>query len=76
VYQAKPPKRQKALWASDFLAWFILLSITPQLTLFSGRFRPDSHLLEMSPYLEAGDIDEALQYAAWRVEEIEVKLAM
>jgi uncharacterized protein (DUF433 family) len=33
-------------------------------------------VLEMYPYLEAGDIDEALQYAAWRVEEIEVPLAM
>jgi len=29
-------------------------------------------ILEMYPYLEAEDIDEALQYAAWRVEEIEV----
>ena len=33
-------------------------------------------ILEMYPYLEPGDIDEALQYAAWRVEEIEVPLAM
>jgi uncharacterized protein (DUF433 family) len=33
-------------------------------------------ILEMYPYLEAEDIDEALQYAAWRVEEIEVPLAM
>ena len=31
---------------------------------------------EMYPYLEAGDIDEALHYAAWRVEEIEVSVAM
>ncbi len=29
-------------------------------------------ILEMYPYLEAEDIDEALRYAAWRVEEIEV----
>jgi predicted nuclease of predicted toxin-antitoxin system len=27
---------------------------------------------ELHPYLETEDIDEALQYAAWRVEEIEV----
>ena len=33
-------------------------------------------VLEMYPYLEAGDIEEALRYAAWRVEEIEVLLAM
>ena len=33
-------------------------------------------VLEMYPYLETGDIDEALQYAAWRVEEIEVPIAM
>ncbi|MEW6079157.1 MAG: DUF433 domain-containing protein [Thermodesulfobacteriota bacterium] len=33
-------------------------------------------VLEMYPYLENGDIDEALRYAAWRVEEIEVTLAM
>jgi uncharacterized protein (DUF433 family) len=29
-------------------------------------------ILELYPYLEPEDIDEALQYAAWRVEEIEV----
>ena len=29
-------------------------------------------ILEMYPYLEAGDIDQALSYAAWRAEEIEV----
>jgi uncharacterized protein (DUF433 family) len=29
-------------------------------------------ILELYPYLETEDIDEALQYAAWRVEEIEV----
>jgi len=32
-------------------------------------------ILEMYPYLEAEDIDEALKYAAWRVEEIDVPLA-
>ena len=40
----------------------------------SGHTKQD--VLEMYPYLESGDIDEALQYAAWRVEEIEVPLAM
>ena len=39
-------------------------------------FLPREEILEMYPYLEPGDIDEALQYAAWRVEEIEVPLAM
>ena len=29
-------------------------------------------ILKLYPYLETEDIDEALQYAAWRVEEIEV----
>ena len=33
-------------------------------------------VLEMYPYLEAEDIDEALHYAAWRVEEFEVPVAM
>jgi hypothetical protein len=28
----------------------------------------------MYPYLEAEDIDEALKYAAWRVEEIDVPI--
>jgi uncharacterized protein (DUF433 family) len=32
-------------------------------------------ILKLYPYLEAEDIDEALAYAAWRVEEIEVPLA-
>ena len=29
-------------------------------------------ILELYPYLEGEDIDEALRYAAWRVEEIDV----
>ena len=29
-------------------------------------------ILELYPYLETEDIDEALKYAAWRDEEIEV----
>lgn len=33
-------------------------------------------ILDMYPYLEGKDIEEALQYAAWRVEEIEVPIAM
>jgi uncharacterized protein (DUF433 family) len=31
-------------------------------------------ILEMYPYLEAEDIDQALSYAAWRVEEIDLPL--
>ncbi|HBL15000.1 MAG TPA: hypothetical protein DD379_27120 [Cyanobacteria bacterium UBA11162] len=31
-------------------------------------------ILEAYPYLEEADINEALAYAAWRVEEIEVPL--
>ncbi len=31
-------------------------------------------ILKLYPYLEATDIDEALAYAAWRVEEIDVPL--
>jgi len=33
-------------------------------------------ILDMYPYLEGGDIEEALYYAAWRVEEIEVPIAI
>jgi len=32
------------------------------------------HILQRYPYLEPPDIEEALAYAAWRVEEIEVPL--
>ena len=32
-------------------------------------------ILKLYPYLEAGDIDQSLSYAAWRVEEIYVPLA-
>lgn len=32
-------------------------------------------VLEAYPYLERGDIYEALSYAAWRAEEIEIPLA-
>ncbi len=31
-------------------------------------------ILKLYPYLELNDIDEALAYAAWRAEEIEVPL--
>ncbi len=31
-------------------------------------------ILDMYPYLEREDIAEALQYAAWRVEEIDVPI--
>ena len=33
-------------------------------------------ILGMYPYLEADDIDQALSYAAWRAEEIEIPLAV
>ena len=38
----------------------------------AGRSRDE--ILQAYPYLEAEDIDEALAYAAWRVEEREVVL--
>jgi len=42
--------------------------------LAAGRSREE--ILRAYPYLEPGDIDEALSYAAWRVEEREVPLAV
>lgn len=33
-----------------------------------------TEILKLYPYLEAEDIDEALAYAAWRAEEIELPL--
>lgn len=41
--------------------------------LASGHSRES--LLQLYPYLESQDIDAALQYAAWRVEEIEVPVS-
>ena len=35
---------------------------------------PEAEILRLYPYLEAGDIREALSYAAWRAKEIEVPL--
>ncbi len=35
----------------------------------------DDEILREYPYLEPGDIREALAYAAWRAEEVEVPLA-
>ena len=40
--------------------------------LSAGRTRAE--ILQAYPYLEPEDIDEALAYAAWRVEEREVTL--
>jgi uncharacterized protein (DUF433 family) len=37
--------------------------------------RTSEEILQAYPYLELEDIYEALAYAAWRVEEIEVTLA-
>ncbi len=36
--------------------------------------RTTEEILRDYPYLEAADIDEALTYAAWRAEEVEVAL--
>jgi len=33
-------------------------------------------ILEMYPYLQGEDVDEALRYAAWRVEEIDVPVVV
>ena len=38
----------------------------------SGKTKQD--ILNLYPYLESEDIDQALSYAAWRVEEIEVTM--
>jgi uncharacterized protein (DUF433 family) len=35
---------------------------------------PREEILELYPYLEAEDIAQALSYAAWRVEEIDIPL--
>jgi uncharacterized protein (DUF433 family) len=37
--------------------------------------RSKEEIVGLYPYLEGADIDEALSYAAWRAEEIEVPLA-
>lgn len=37
--------------------------------------RSKAEILKLYPYLEEADIAEALSYAAWRAEEIEVPLA-
>ncbi len=34
-----------------------------------------AEILRLYPYLEIGDIQQALAYAAWRAEEIEVDIA-
>ncbi len=36
--------------------------------------RTKDEILKLYPYLESEDIDQALTYAAWRVEEIDVPL--
>jgi uncharacterized protein (DUF433 family) len=38
--------------------------------------RSREQILKAYPYLEPADLDEALAYAAWRVEEREVPLAV
>lgn len=41
--------------------------------LAEGKTRDE--ILQLYPYLETADIDEALAYAAWRAEEAELPLA-
>jgi uncharacterized protein (DUF433 family) len=36
----------------------------------------NQEILHLYPYLEAADISEALSYAAWRVEEVEMPIAV
>ena len=36
--------------------------------------RSKDEILKLYPYLETEDIDQALSYAAWRVEEIDIPL--
>ena len=36
---------------------------------------PEAEILKLYPYLEAEDIRQALSYAAWRAEEIDVPFA-
>lgn len=38
--------------------------------------RSDDEILRLYPYLEADDTRESLSYAAWRVEELDVPLAV
>lgn len=38
--------------------------------------RSKEEILALYPYLEAEDIKQALSYAAWRTEEIDIPLAM
>jgi uncharacterized protein (DUF433 family) len=40
----------------------------------AGHSKDD--ILKLYPYLEAQDIDEALSYAAWRAEEVDLPLPM
>ena len=40
----------------------------------SGHTKND--ILELYPYLEPDDINEALAYAAWRVEEIDIPITL
>jgi uncharacterized protein (DUF433 family) len=40
-----------------------------------GAGHTKEHLLKLYPYLEPADIDQALSYAAWRVNEREIALA-
>lgn len=35
----------------------------------------DNRIMELYPYLEAEDIRQAMQYASWRTQEIELSLA-
>ncbi len=39
-----------------------------------GAGHSKEHLLKLYPYLEPADIDQALTYAAWRVNEREIVL--
>ena len=41
--------------------------------LAAGHDAPD--ILRLYPYLEADDVQQALEYAAWRAEEIDIPLA-
>jgi len=51
----------------------MLVTVGTIVGLIASKYTKEE-ILELYPYLEAKDIDEALAYAAWRVEEIDVPL--
>ena len=59
---------------SDLRSRYVLLDVVQLVFLLLGTGESRERILQAYPYLEPADLDDALTYAAWRLQEREEEL--